>query len=72
MEGTQILSFDALFGLCRKKHAGVSVRPPLYGNTYFENQDEVDRFVGDYDSSGSSLQKVIFCTCVYALYVKLE
>ena len=59
MEGTQILSFGALFGLCREKHAGVSVRPPLYGSTFFEKQDVVDEFVEVYDSSGSSLDKVI-------------
>jgi len=49
-----------LFGLCRKKHAGVSVRPPLYGNTFFENQSEVDRFVEEYESTGSLPDQVIY------------
>lgn len=54
----QIISFDALFGLSRKKHAGVSVRPPLYGTTFFDNQDDVDEFVRKYDLSCSSSDKV--------------
>ena len=47
----QILSFDALFGLCQKKHACVSGRPPLYGTTFLE---EVDQYVRCYDSAVSS------------------
>ena len=36
---------DALFGLPRKKAAGVSVRPPLTGNLFFEDQIAVDEYV---------------------------
>ena len=32
-------SFDALFGLCRKKAAGSSARPPLFGTLYFDDQE---------------------------------
>lgn len=73
-EGTQILSFDALFGLCRKKHSGLSVRPPLYRTTFFENQGEVDRFVQEYDCSSSLSDKVSWnedafqYNCVYIHY----
>ena len=58
-EGIKVQSFDALFGLCRKKHAGASVRPPLFGTTFFEKQDEVDAFVKEYDSTASLPAKVI-------------
>ena len=34
-----------MFGLCRKKSAGCSVRQPLSGTSIFENQDEVNSFV---------------------------
>lgn len=37
-----VLSMDALFGLPRKKKAGKSVREPLFGQTFFLKQDEVD------------------------------
>ena len=57
-DGTQIISFDALFGLCQKKHAGVSVRSPLYGTTFFEKQEEVDQYVRSYDTVALSLEKV--------------
>ena len=40
-----MISIDAIFGLPRKKSAGRSFRPPLHGTLFFENQDEVDRFV---------------------------
>ena len=36
---------DALFGLPRKKSAGNSVRPPLTGNLFFEDQTAVDEYV---------------------------
>lgn len=36
---------DALFGLPRKKSAGKSVRPPLTGHLFFEDQTAVDEYV---------------------------
>lgn len=39
------MSVDAVFGLCRKKSAGSSVRGPLSGTSIFESQDEVNNFV---------------------------
>ena len=52
------MSMDALFGLCRKKSAGVSVRPPLFSNTFFEDQGRVDEFVTAYDTSDRIVDKV--------------
>jgi len=40
-----IVSVDAIFGLCRKKSAGNSVRTPLSETTVFEPQDAVNAFV---------------------------
>ena len=58
--GTLFESFDALFSLCRKKAAGQSVRPPLYGTLYFDDQDVVDDFISTYDLESSVSSKV--CT----------
>ena len=66
MSGTVIISIDALFGLTRKKSAGISHTEPLNGNTYFINQVEVDKFV---DSSPNSIQNnVMMCQYNYLLY----
>jgi len=37
---------DALFGLPRKKAAGESLRLPLHGHLFFEDQGLVDEYVG--------------------------
>lgn len=42
------MSFDALFGLLRKKAAGPSYRKPLRGNLMFGEQSEVDSYVSAY------------------------
>ena len=52
------MSMDAFFGLCRKKSAGVSVRPPLFSHTFFEDQGRVNEFVTTYDSSDRIVDKV--------------
>ena len=39
---------DALFGLCRKKSAGISVRSPLQEGVFFECQSDIDKFVEMY------------------------
>ena len=49
---------DAVFGLCRKKSAGTSVRPPLFAGLFFEEQATVDDFVINYDSSDQLIDKV--------------
>ena len=71
-EGVKVLSYDALFGLCRKKHSGKSLRPPLFGSIFFENQEEVDTFVQEYDSSIAFTSKVyIKCSfvCIQLFYL---
>ena len=57
--GSLIVSVDAIFGLCRKKSAGESVRGPLSGTAVFEVQDEVNSFV----NSQSHLRNVNFEVC---------
>lgn len=49
---------DAVFGLCQKKSAGISVRPPLFAGLFFEEQAAVDDFVIKYDSSDQLIDKV--------------
>ena len=51
---------DSVFGLCRKKSAGVSVQPPLFSGVFFEEQQAVDEFVADYDTFGQIIDKVRF------------
>ena len=50
--GNLIVSMDALFGLPRKKSAGVSYRDAIHGNLFFGKQESVDEHV-----SISSLKK---------------
>lgn len=38
---------DALFGLPRKKSAGVSHREPLLKDVFFKDQSLVDQFLAD-------------------------
>ena len=40
-----VISMDALFGLPRKKSAGISYSEPLNENLYFLFQVEVNKFV---------------------------
>ena len=54
------VSMDALFGLCRKRSAGVSVRKPLFEGVFFEDQAEVDSFVANYESADKPNEKVVY------------
>ena len=54
-----MLSFDALFGLPRKKAAGSSYREPLHGNLMFCDQSEVDSFVSTYPNSKVTMVSVV-------------
>ena len=47
-----------MFGLCRKKSSGTSVRPPLFSEVFFEEQESVDQFVTSYDSASRIVDKV--------------
>lgn len=43
--GKVVYAMDALFGLPRKKSAGVSYREALHGNLFFCDQVALDQFV---------------------------
>ena len=51
-------SVDGIFGLCRKKSAGTSVRSPLFSGVFFEDQEDVDMFVASYDAADGIMDKV--------------
>ena len=67
---------DALFGLCRKKSSGTSVRPPLFNSTFFKDQDNVDEHVAGYSVSDRVIDKVphllIACEQVATMYVDIN
>jgi hypothetical protein len=45
--GVKVYAMDALFGLPRKKSAGVSYKEPLLGSLFFGDQSAVDQFVAE-------------------------
>jgi len=49
---------DALFGLCRKKAAGSSVRGPLNAGTVFDDQSQVNTFIDNYRPKKDATEKV--------------
>ena len=69
--GTVVESMDALFGLCRKKAAGRSVREPLNGTLMFADQKAVDTFVSSYRKRGDvdSVSYFIACMCLVYSHV---
>lgn len=60
-----IVSVDAIFGLCRKKSAGRSVRGPLSGTMVFESQDAVNAFVASQSRSQDASSEVN-CILIYS------
>ncbi len=67
---------DALFGLPRKKLAGVSFRSPLCGDLVFLDQTGVDEFVMDYSRpqhlntvmsifNSSRMHNIYACVCIF-------
>ena len=54
---------DAIFGLPRKKSAGVSFRPPLHQGLFFHDQDEVDQFVMERGMKKSGVVKDVSLLC---------
>lgn len=69
---------DALFGLPRKKMAGVSYREPLHGDLLFCDQSQVDQFVADSETSKrsqsskrepdvSNMHTIILCVHAYTI-----
>ena len=43
-----MVTFDGLFGLPRKRAAGVQRHEPLFKNLFLLEQNDVDRFVASY------------------------
>lgn len=56
--GKLIYAMDALFGLPRKKLAGVSHRGPLHKDLFFYEQLPVDQFVMENSKKAGSIQTV--------------
>ena len=56
--GKVIYSMDALFGLPRKKSAGLSYRDPVNGHLLFYNQATVDEYISTYQTSKQNQQEV--------------
>ena len=55
---------DALFGLPRKKSAGVSYRDPLHGCLFFHNQSAVDEFVAESKQLKSTHVRIATNYCI--------
>ena len=49
---------DARFGLPRKKSAGNSVRPPLTGDLFFEDQTAIDEYVSMHSKEKAATTKL--------------
>ena len=58
-----VFAIDAIFGLPRKKSAGVSFRPPLHQGLFFHDQDEVDQFVMERGMKKSGVVKDVSLLC---------
>lgn len=76
-EGKNIYAMDALFGLPRKKSAGVSYRDPLHCDLLFCNQSEVDEFVAESVSSKrapnvSGIKFNVLCAHSHTLFLGLQ
>ena len=54
---------DALFGLPRKRSAGISYKEPLLGNIFFGEQASVDQFVAESNKS-KSMSTVSLVLCI--------
>ena len=67
-----VLAIDGHFGLCRKKSAGKSVRPPLHDGVYFESQEKVDAFVNSYSVGKAATTKVIMLVHTHTRLLKLS
>lgn len=66
-DGAVFFSIDGNFGLCRKKAAGNSVRPPLHEKAVFFDQESVDKYVASYgviQMSTSKVSTIIVCVQV--------
>lgn len=71
-KGKNILAMDALFGLPRKKSAGISYRDPLHGELFFCSQPEVDQFVADSGKTKSKYHSKVCRTFKYRRHRSLS
>ncbi len=62
-----IISLDGIFGLPRKKAAGLSYREPVHGPLFFCDQHSVDEYVNSY----SITKKVHMVNCTHIFKIKL-
>ena len=60
-----VVSIDALFGLPRKKAAGVSHRDAIHGSLYFGQQERVDEHVDLASSQRHRKEPTDVCIIVY-------
>ena len=61
-----VLSMDALFGLPRKKSAGISYNDANHGHYFFNDQSIVDEFVASASTKKMKDRKVShLCALVY-------
>lgn len=72
-----VLSMDALFGLPRKKSAGISYRDAIHGHYFFNEQAMVDEFVASAPVRKKKDEKVYYsCAlgniCIILLYMMLS
>lgn len=58
--GKLVYAIDALFGLPRKKAAGVSHRTPLHGHLFFLDQNTVDEYVATNKMPQKDRDEVMF------------
>lgn len=56
---------DACFGLARKKCKGEGLGQPRHGTLFFADQDDVDNFVENYNSTSNNLNDKVFCNVLY-------
>lgn len=67
-------AMDALFGLPRKKSAGVSHREPLHHNLFFQPQLEVDQYVAGNSHSKATDDSVrdMYLRCIQACHAVFQ
>lgn len=53
-----VFAMDALFGLPRKKSAGMSYRGPLHADLFFYQQSSVDQYVAERSLMGKPASTV--------------
>ncbi len=63
-----VFALDGIFGLPRKKSAGTSFRPPLFGDLFFADQVAVDQFVQEHEVKKPGNIKEVRMSCCWKTY----